>query len=270
MPIRHCIFAGDLAEMEKNFQLPLKVYVEEFLERPAPGHRLRDYAELAFAPGKQISDLRRADRQTMIIARKLKEGLTEDSARADLARHLDDVTADFLQTRTSSQLKWFLHALDVSGRPWARELACGSPHEWLEELLRLLFAQRGFVPVEEGAEANLQDFRAAREAVLRLASPFPLHEAANEVRETPCAAPPRFPWPPREEEDSHFRFIPGVDFAPLAGIVSELDLGPEAFDSPDRPVDPRMQEVVRANSGRFREFLALPYTQPAVLAFTSA
>jgi len=62
MPVRHCVFLVDLTEMEKAFQLPLSIYVDEFLERPTPGDRLREYAELAFADEQQIQTLRKADR----------------------------------------------------------------------------------------------------------------------------------------------------------------------------------------------------------------
>src|SRR2546421_262067 len=108
MPVRHCVFIADLAEMEKAFQLPLSVYVDEFLERPTPGDRLREYAELAFADEQQIQTLRKADRETMVMARRLMT--PGQGPRTELPAHLNDVTGDYVKTRTTSQFKWMLHA----------------------------------------------------------------------------------------------------------------------------------------------------------------
>src|SRR5439155_1315718 len=93
MPVRHCVFVCDLAEMEKAFQLPLSTYVGEFLERPTPGDRLRGYAELAFANEEQIQTLRKQDRGTMVMARRLM--ITGQGPASELPSHLQDVTADF-------------------------------------------------------------------------------------------------------------------------------------------------------------------------------
>ena len=148
MPVRHCVFVADLAEMEKSFQLPLSVYVDEFLERPTPGDRLREYAELAFADEEQIQSLRKADRETMVMARRLVAS-GQSNPRKELPQHLNDVTGDYAKTRTTSQFKWFLHSFGATGRPWIREAVCSSGREWMTETLNLLFVQ-GSVPGPTG------------------------------------------------------------------------------------------------------------------------
>src|SRR4029078_11065924 len=105
MPVRHCVFSADLAEMEKAFQLPLSVYVDEFLERPTPGDRLREYAELAFADEQQIQTLRKAHRATMVMSRGL-DARGQGEPRKELPTPLNDVTGDYVKTRTTSQFKW--------------------------------------------------------------------------------------------------------------------------------------------------------------------
>src|SRR6185295_18937566 len=130
MPVRHCVFLADLAEMEKAFQLPLSIYVDEFLERPTPGDRLREYAELAFADEQQIQTLRKADRETMVMARRLM--VPGQGPRNELPAHMNDVTGDYIKTRTTSQFKWLLHAFAASGRAWMREAICSSGREVLD------------------------------------------------------------------------------------------------------------------------------------------
>ena len=147
MPVRHCVFIADLAEMEKSFQLPLSVYVDEFLERPTPGDRLREYAELAFADEQQIQTLRKADRETMVMARRLTAA--GQGPRTELPQHMNDVTGDYVKTRTTSQFKWLLHSFGASGRSWIREFVCSSGREWVVETVNLLFVQ-GSVPGPTG------------------------------------------------------------------------------------------------------------------------
>ncbi len=261
MPVRHCVFVGDLAEVEKAFQVPLEVYVEEFLERPSPGDRLREYAELAFSNEDEIQTLRRLDRGTMVMARKLMA--TGQGPRSELPQHVKDPTGEYAKTRTTSQFKWLLHAFAASGRPWLQELACGAGREWVEEILNLLFVQRAFSSTPEEGE----EYRLTREALLRLTGPFPLKEAAGEVEDTHTVTPGEFAWCPREDGVVNFRLVPSFQIPTVARTLGTLDLSPEAFQGAGRATPDRLQQITRDQCGRFRSALQLAFSRPAVLAF---
>jgi len=264
MPARHCVLVADLAEMEKAFQLPLSVYVEEFLERPSPGDRLREYAELAFANAQQIQTLRKADRQTMVMARNLQAA--GQGANTELHQHLRDAAGDYARTRTTSQFKWMLHAFTASGRPWIQEAVCAAGREWVEDALNLLFTQRAFASSPEEA----QEYKAARELLLKLVGPFAVKEAGRDVDDPQPAGEDAFRWLPREDGVTHLR-VATADMLPLAArTLAALDLSEAGFAGADRPADPRFQGIVRTNVGRLRSFLQAPMTSPAVLSFIGA
>lgn len=264
MPARHCVFVLDLAEVEKAFQAPLAQYVGEFLDSRPAGDRLREYAELAFANEEQIQTLRKGDRDTMVMARRL---MTDNpSFRSELPGRLQDVTADYLRSRTTSQFKWLVHLFSASGRAWAQEAVCGSSREWVEEALNLLFTQRGFSATPEEGE----EFKLTRQALLRLAGPFPLKEAGREVDDPQPVTADEFPWIPREDGVVHFRLTPGFACPTVARTLSDLDLSPQAFADADRSGDPRLQASVQTHLARLRSYLQLPYQRPAVLSFIGA
>ena len=260
MPVRHCVFLVDLAEMEKAFQLPLSIYVDEFLERPTPGDRLREYAELAFADEQQIQTLRKADRETMVMARRIMA--TGDGPRKELPAHMNDVTGEYVKTRTTSQFKWFLHAFSASGRAWIKESVCSTGREWVEECLNLLFVQRGFSSTPEEAE----EYRLTREG-LQADGPFPDQRVRprsrgchpRQRRGLPLAGPRRRrgQLPPR----------PGVQRSHHCPLPGGHRLLPPSFKDANRPDNPRSQELARQNSGKFRASLQSPFARPAVLAF---
>jgi len=264
MPVRHCVFVADLAEMEKVFQLPLSVYVDEFLERPTPGDRLREYAELAFADEQQIQSLRKADRETMVMARRLVA--SGQGPRNELPKHVNDVTGDYVKTRTTSQFKWLLHAFSASGRPWIREFVCSSGREWVVETVNLLFVQRGFSSTPEEGE----EFRLTREALLRLSGPFPINEAGREVEDPEPVTEAGFPWVPREDGVVSFRLVPSFSIPTVARTLASLDFSAQAFLDAGRPDNPRLRELSTQNAGKFRAALQLTMARPAVLAFMGA
>jgi hypothetical protein len=261
MPPRQSIFVTDLAEMEKAFQLPLSAYVEEFLERPSPGDRLREYAELAFANEQQIQTLRKADRETMVMARRLM--VSGQDPRSELPTHLSDVTADYIRTRTASQFKWMVQAFAASGRPWIQEAVGNLSREWVEEVLNLLFTQRAFASSPEEAE----EYRITRESLLRFVGPFSVVEAGREVDDPNPVGEEAFPWLPREDGVAHFRLVASFAVPTLARTLAAVDVSPEAFVGAERHTDPRLQELVRANLSRLRSYLQLPFARPAVLSF---
>lgn len=264
MPVRHCVFVADLAEMEKSFQLPLSVYVDEFLERPTPGDRLREYAELAFADEQQIQTLRKADRETMVMARRLM--VTGQGPRTELPAHLNDVTGDYVKTRTTSQFKWFLHAFAAAGRPWIREVVCSSGREWVEETINLLFVQRGFSSTPEEGE----EYKLTREAMLKMTGPFPINESGREVEDPHPVGSEAFPWLAREDGVINFRLVPSFSVPTVARTIAAVDFSPQAFQDANRASAPRVQELARQNSGKLRAALQLPYARPALLAFIGA
>ncbi len=265
MPVRHCVFVADLAEMEKAFQLPLSVYVDEFLERPTPGDRLREYAELAFADEQQIQTLRKADRETMVMARRLVAS-GQGEPRKELPSHLNDVTGDYAKTRTTSQFKWFLHAFATSGRTWIREFVCSSGREWVGETLNLLFTQRGFSSTPEEGE----EFKLTREALIRLSGPFPINEAGREVEDPEPVSEANFQWVPREDGVINFRLTPSFSVPTVARTLAGIDFSAQAFADAGRPDNPRLRELTTQIAGKFRAALQLPMARPAVLAFMGA
>jgi len=264
MPVRHCVFVADLAEMEKSFQLPLSVYVDEFLERPTPGDRLREYAELAFADEQQIQTLRKADRETMVMARRLM--VTGQGPRNELPNHINDVTGDYVKTRTTSQFKWFLHAFGAAGRSWIREVVCSTGREWVEETINLLFVQRGFSSTPEEGE----EYKLTREALLKMTGPFPINEAGREVEDPNPVGAEAFPWLAREDGVVNFRLVPAFSIPTVARTLAAVDLSTQAFTDANRTSGPRVQELTKQNSGKLRAALQLPYARPAVLAFIGA
>lgn len=261
MPVRHCVFVADLAEMEKAFQLPLSVYVDEFLERPTPGDRLREYAELAFADEQQIQTLRKADRETMVMARRLM--VTGQGPRNELPAHLNDVTGDYVKTRTTSQFKWLLHAFGASGRPWIREVVCSAGREWVEEALNLLFVQRGFSSTPEEGE----EFRLTREALLKLTGPFPINESGREVEDPHPVTAEAFAWLAREDGVVNFRLVPAFSVPTVARTLAGVDFSPQSFQDANRTTAPRLHDLARENTGKLRAALQLAFARPAVLAF---
>lgn len=261
MSVRHCVFVADLAEMGKGFQLPLSVYVDEFLERPTPGDRLREYAELAFADEQQIQTLRKADRETMVMARRLMT--PGQGPRTELPSHLNDVTGDYIKTRTTSQFKWLLHAFAASGRSWIREFVCSSGREWVEEAVNLLFVQRGFSSTPEEAE----EYKLTREALLKMTGPFPINESGREVEDPTPVGEEAFPWLAREDAVINFRLVPSFSVPTVARTLLTLDFSPQAFVDAGRTSAERLQGMVKENTSKFRAALQLPYARPAVLAF---
>jgi hypothetical protein len=252
---------ADLEEMERSFQRPVEGYVDELLEQRSPGDRLREYAELAFSDEEQIQTLRRLDRGTLVMARNLMAA--GPGPRSELPKHLKDLAGDYVRTRTTSQFKWFLHALSASGRTWIAEFACGAGREWVEEALNLLFVQRAFSSTPEEAE----EYRLTREAFLRLTGPFPLKEAAAEVEDTHTVSPDEFPWCPREDGVVNFRLVPSFQVPTVARTLASLDLSPRAYEDAGRATPERLQEHVRDQCSRFRAALQQPLARPAVLAF---
>jgi len=234
MPVRHCVFIADLAEMEKSFQLPLSVYVDEFLERPTPGDRLREYAELAFADEQQIQTLRK---------------------RTELPNHMNDVTGDYVKTRTTSQFKWFLHAFGAAGRSWVREVVCSTGREWVEETINLLFVQRGFSSTPEEGE----EYKLTRDALLKMTGPFPVNEAGREVEDPNPVGSEAFPWLAREDGVINFRLVPAFSVPTVARTLAAVDLSDQAFKDANRTSGPRVQELTKQNSGKLRAALQLPY-----------
>jgi hypothetical protein len=263
VPARHCVLVLDLAELEKEFQAPLSKHVAEFLDGRPAGDRLREYAELAFANEEQIQTLRKGDRETMVMARRLMGG--DQDPRTELPRHLQDLTADYVRTRTSSQFKWLVHAFAAS-RPWAKEVVCGIPREWVEESVNILFTQRGFSSSPEEAE----EFKLTRQALLRLIGPFSVKEAGREVDDPNPLTADEFPWLPREDGVTHIRLTPAFACPTVARTLQALDLGPQAFQDADRTPDPRLQGLVQTHLNRLRSYLQLPLQRPAVLSFISA
>jgi hypothetical protein len=261
MPVRHCVFVADLAEMEKAFQLPLSIYVDEFLERPTPGDRLREYAELAFADEQQIQTLRKADRETMVMARRLM--VTGQGPRNELPAHMNDVTGDYVKTRTTSQFKWLLHAFAASGRAWMREVVCSSGREWVEECVNLLFVQRGFSSTPEEGE----EYRMTREALLKMTGPFPVNESGREVEDPNPVTDEAFPWLAREDAVINFRLVPSFSVPTVARTLSAIDFSPQSFQDTNRASAPRIQELAQQNCGKLRAALQLAYARPAMLAF---
>jgi len=261
MPARHCVFVCDLAEMEKSFQLPLQTFVEEFLERPSPGDRLREYSELAFANEEQIQTLRKADRQTMVMARNLM--MSGQGPRSELPAHLKDLTGDYARTRTTSQFKWFLHAFGAAGRGWLKEFVCGSGREWVEEAINLLLTQRAFSSTPEEAE----EYRLTREALLRLTGPFSVKEAGAEIEDSHSVTGEEFPWCPREDGVVNFRLVPAFQIPTAARTLAALDTSDQAFQDTGRATPDRLRQLTRENCARFRASLQLPFQRPAVLAF---
>lgn len=264
MPVRHCVFVVDLAEMEKSFQLPLSVYVDEFLERPTPGDRLREYAELAFADEQQIQTLRKADRETMVMARRLM--VTGQGPRNELPAHLNDVTGDYVKTRTTSQFKWFLHSFAAAGRSWIREVVCSSGREWVEEAVNLLFVQRGFSSTPEEGE----EYKLTRDALLKMTGPFPINESGREVEDPNPVGSEAFPWLAREDGVVNFRLVPSFSVPTVGRTLAALDFSAQAFQDANRASAPRVQELARTNTGKLRAALQLPFARPAVLAFIGA
>ena len=261
MPARHAVFVADLAEVEKAFQLPLSTYVEEFLERPSPGDRLREYAELAFANEQQIQTLRKADRETMVMARRLM--VTGQGPRSELPQHLQDVTGEYIRTRTTSQFKWMIQAFAHSGRPWIQEVVSNLGRDWVEEALNLLFTQRAFASSPEEAE----EYRITREALLRFVGPFPVTEAGREVDDPNPVGEDAFAWLPREDGVASFRLVASFAVPTVARTLSAVDFSVEAFSGAGRNTDPRLQDLVRSNIAKLRSFLVLPFARPAILAF---
>jgi len=264
MPVRHCVFVVDLAEMEKAFQLPLSIYVDEFLERPTPGDRLREYSELAFADEHQIQTLRKADRETMVMARRLMT--PAEGPRKELPNHLNDVTGDYIKTRTTSQFKWFLHAFGAAGRPWLREFVCSSGREWVEEALNLLFVQRGFSSTPEEGE----EYRLTREALIKLTGPFPINESGREVEDPTPVTDEAFPWIARQDAVTHFRLIPSFCVPTVARTLATLDLSAQAIQDAGRTPNERLHTYTRENIGKFKASLQLAYQRPAGLAFVGS
>lgn len=264
MSVRHCVFVADLAEMEKAFQLPLSIYVDEFLERPTPGDRLREYAELAFADEQQIQTLRKADRETMVMARRLM--VTGQGPRNELPAHMNDVTGDYVKTRAASQFKWLLHAFAASGRAWIKEVVCSSGREWVEESINLLFVQRGFSSTPEEGE----EYKLTREALLKLTGPFPINESGREVEDPNPVTDEGFPWVAREDGVVNFRLVPSFSVPTVARTLSTLDFSAQAFQDANRASAPRIQELAKQNAGKLRAALQPPYARPAALAFIGA
>jgi hypothetical protein len=263
MPARHCAFIVDLAELEKALQLPISAYIDEFLRNRPDGDRLREYAELAFADEDQIQTLRKGDRETMVMARRLI--VNGDTPRPEVPPDVRSA-ADYLPTRTASQFKWFLHALGASGRPWVREAVCGTPREWVEEAANLLFTQRGFSSTPEEGE----EFKLTRQALLRFSGPFSIKEAGREVDDPNPVTTDEFAWRPREDGVTHFRLTPSFACPTVARTLTSLDLSPQAFHDADRTADPRLQGIVQANVSRLRAYLQSGFARPALLSFIGA
>jgi hypothetical protein len=247
--------------MEKAFQLPLSTYVHEFLESPSVGDRIHGYAELAFANEQQIQTLRKADRETMVMARRLM--VTGQGPRSELPAHLNDGTGDYCRTRTTSQFKWLLHAFATSSRDWIQELVCASGREWVEEAVNLLFVQRAFSTTPEEGE----EYRLTREAFLRLTGPFPIKEAQADVEDAHTVTPEEFQWCPREDGVTNFRLVPSFQIPTVARTLSELDLSEAAFADINRNTPERLQGLTRANCERMKTFIQLPFQRPALLSF---
>jgi hypothetical protein len=238
MPARHCVIVADLAGLESAFEMPVSAYSEEFLQQRPAGDRIREYAELAFANEAQIQQLRKGDRETMVMARRLRS--TGQDSLSELPSHLGTPLGQYARTRTSSQFKWLLHAFSASGRPWIQEAACGAGREWVEEVLNLLFVQRGFAGSPEEAE-----------------DPVPVGEEA-------------FRFLPREDGTVHFRLTPPFAVPTVARTLEAIDLSPEAFAEAGRETAPRLQDLAREFTTRLRTFLRLPFPRPAVLSFIGA
>lgn len=264
MPARHCVFVLDLAELDLAFQAPLSQHVAEFLDSRAAGDRLREYAELAFANEEQIQTLRKGDRETMVMARRLMVG--GQDPRSELPQHLKDVTGDYARTRTTSQFKWLIHTFSASGRTWAKEIVCGTPREWVEESLNLLFTQRGFSSTPEEGE----EFKLTRQALLRLVGPFSVKEAGREVDDPNPVTFDEFPWLPREDGITHMRLTPAFACPTVGRTLMSLDLSPQAFLDAERGTDPRLQGLVQTHLSRLRSHLQTPMQRPALLSFIGA
>ena len=262
MPIRHCVFTCDLAEMEKAFKLPITHYLDEFLVERAEGNdRIRELAEMAFAGEDQIDAMRSADRETVIKTRNLMA--KGAGPLSDAPRHLGDETAQYVRSRTTAQFKWFVHTLSASGRQWVREFNCSTSREWAEETINLLLKQFAFSPEPEDAAA----YRMARETFLRLTGPKVIQEGPNRVGDPESPTKDSFPWRPREDPAVAFRVVPGVNLPVTARLLEKIDFSPDAFDQTGRNVPPRLQDVTRKECARFRGFLRTSYERAAALAF---
>lgn len=264
MPARHCAFVLDLAELDRVCQAPLGSHVAEFLDGRPSGDRVREYAELAFANEEQIQVLRKGDRETMAMARSLIVG--GQDPRSELPRHLQDVTADYLRSRTVSQFKWFVHLFSASGRLWAKEIVCGSGREWVEEVVNLLFTQRGFSSTPEEAE----EYKLTRQAFLRLVGPFSVKEAGRDVDDPQPVSADEFPWLPREDGVTHMRLTPPYAGPTIARTLGGLDVSPQGFADAERAADPRLQGFVQSYVTRFRSSLQAGFQRPAILSFIGA
>jgi hypothetical protein len=264
MPARHCVFVSDLSGMDSAFSDPVRTYAEEFLRQRPEGDKIRGFAELAFANESEIRQLRKGDRETMVMARRLK--VTGQDSLSELPAHLDEPMGDYLRTRTSSQFKWLLHAFSGSGRPWIQEAACGAGREWVEEALNLLFVQRGF----SGSPEEAEEFKLTREALLRLVGPFGVSESGRLVEDAAPVGEEAFRWLPREDGTVHFRLTPPFAVPTVLRTLDGLDLSAEAFAEAGRQSLPRVQDLARDLSGRLRTFLRLPFGRPAILSFIGA
>lgn len=250
--------------MEKAFQLPLSTYVDEFLEQPSPGDRLRGYAELAFANEGQIQTLRKQDRQTMVMSRRLMA--MGQGPGSELSQHLNDVTGDYVRTRTATQFKWLIHSFALSGRAWIREFGCSQGREWVEEVINLLFVQRAFSSTPEEAE----EYRMTRETLLRLTGPFPVRESGNEASDPNPVTSESFPWCPREDGTMNFRIVPSLYIPTVARVLPTLDFSAGAFEETGRSVPPRLQDLTRQTCERLKTSLQTKYPRPIVMAFIGA
>ena len=261
MPPRHCVFIGDLAEMENAFSEPVSTYASEFVQNRAVGDKIREYAELAFTNENQIQQLRKGDRETMVMARRMRS--SGQDALTELPAHLNDLMGDYVRTRTVSQFKWLLHTFAASGRSWIQELVCGSGREWVEEALNILFVQRGFASSPEDGE----EYRLTRETLVKLVGPFGVSESGRVVEDPNPVTEEAFRWLPREDGVVHFRLAPAFALPTVGRALAVLELSPEAFQEAGRQADPRLQSLTRENCARLRAFVQLPFQKPALLAF---
>jgi hypothetical protein len=261
MPPRHCILAADLAELESLFARPVSESVEALLRQRPAGDKVREYAELAFANEEQIQTLRKGDRETMVMARRMKA--TGQDSLSELPAHEADPLGDYLRTRTASQFKWLLHSLFAVGRPWIQDLACNVGREWVEEVLNLLFTQRGFASSPEEAE----EYRLTREALLRLVGPFGVSESGRVVEDAVPVTEEAFRWLPREDGIAHFRLTPAFAVPTICRTLAALDLSPEAFLEAGRQEVPRLQQLVRDLCSKLRSVEKLAYPRPILISF---
>jgi hypothetical protein len=179
---------------------------------------------------------------------------------------MNDMTGDYVKTRTTSQFKWFLHAFATSGRTWIREFVCSSGREWVVETVNLLFVQRGFSSTPEEGE----EYKLTREALLRLSGPFPVNESGREVEDPEPVSEANFQWLPREDGVVNFRLTPSFSIPTVARTLAAIDFSAQAFADASRLDNPRLRELTIQNTGKFRTALQLPMARPAVLAFIGA